>query len=55
MKTKEEIIDRLKTNRKDIQAIIKDKEAWDMYEDENWENLVESFNETIKYLQQKIK
>ena len=47
---KEQVIERLKVNIKDIRALIKDINSWDIYNDENWENLIESMDEAIKYI-----
>ena len=49
-KTKTQIIERLKGNIKDIRALIKDINAWDIYHDENWENMIEGMEEAIQYI-----
>jgi len=49
---KEQVIERLKVNIKDIRALIKDINSWDIYNDENWYNLIESMNNAIKYIKE---
>ena len=53
MKTKKEIIERLNGNIKDIKDLIKDIDSWDIYNDENWEELIESMKEAIDYINKK--
>ena len=50
MKTKQEIIDRLNGNIKDIRALIKNINAWDIYNDENWENLINSMKDARDFI-----
>jgi len=54
-RTKGQVIERLKRNIQDIKALIKDIDAWDIYNDENWENLIESMEEAIKYINSESK
>ena len=53
METKEQIISNLKGNIKDIKELIKDINSWDIYNDENWINLINSMENAIKYIKQK--
>ena len=61
MKTKKQIIEqkqiieRLEGNIKDIKALIKNIDAWDIYNDENWLNLIEAINDAIKYIKKESK
>lgn len=50
MKTKQEIIERLNGNIKDIRSLIKDINSWDIYNDENWYNLIEALQEAKEYI-----
>ena len=47
---KQELIYDLKRNIKDLRALIKDINAWDIYNDENWEGIIKNLQEAIKYI-----
>lgn len=53
MKTQEQIINTLKGNIKDLRALIKDIDAWDIYNDDNWLGMIESMKEAIKFIEKK--
>ena len=51
MKSKQEIIERLKGNISDLEELRKDINAWDIYHDDNWKYLIEAIQEAVDYLE----
>ena len=49
---KEKVIERLKGNIKDINALIEDIDSWDIYNDDNWKSLIESMEDAVKCLKE---
>ena len=50
---KQELIENLNGNIKDLRALIKDINTWDIYNDENWEGIIKNLQEAIKYIETK--
>jgi|688.fasta_scaffold826576_3 hypothetical protein len=54
MITKEQVIEKLNNNIKDIKALMKDIDAWDIYNDENWVSLINNLKEAKQLIREQI-